>query len=381
MKLNRKEARQMRELAIQIVADGGTFEEASEKTGYGTNYVRQICTKAGVHKTVKQVSKEKKAKCIELALEGRSVEEIVHAIGVHSPSYVYSVLKPLGIKIQTKELTRERMRKCKAEGRTMAEVAEIFGVSKQTVQLACKGIAPQKPCVIISEEQREALRNDIKTVESIIAERADGFEYAGNYTGSNGTADLRCKKCGNVFTRSWVAVRHGKVECKICKGAEIKKRQEQREREQVREQASKEAEIQEAKERKHRERVLRYISRLHFCPVCGMPTDRPVYCSDKCSRKATSHRHDVGRRLKIRTAMVDTDISLDGLFRRDGGMCAICGEPCDYCDHEERDGFFIAGENYPSVDHIVPLAKGGLHSWDNVQLAHFKCNTLKGARV
>lgn len=39
------------------------------------------------------------------------------------------------------------------------------------------------------------------------------------------------------------------------------------------------------------------------------------------------------------------------------------------------------GDNYPSVDHIVPLAKGGLHSWDNVQLAHFKCNTLKGARV
>ena len=67
--------------------------------------------------------------------------------------------------------------------------------------------------------------------------------------------------------------------------------------------------------------------------------------------------------------------------KRFRGVCAICGEPCDYCDHEERDGFFIAGDNYPSVDHIVPLAKGGLHSWDNVQLAHFKCNTLKGARV
>ena len=371
----------MRELAVQIVGDGGTLDEAARATGYKPSYVRQICTEACVHKTVKQVSKEKKAKCIELALEGRSVEEIVHAIGVHSPSYVYVVLKPLGIKIRAKELTRERMRKCKAEGRTMAEVAEIFGVSRQTVQMACKGIAPQKPCVIISEEQREKQRNDIKTVESIIAERLDGFEYAGNYTGTNGTADIRCLECGTVITRSWVAIRHGKVECKICKGAEIKKRQEQRARERERKQARKEAEIKEAKERKYRERVLKYISRLHFCPVCGMPTDRPVYCSDGCSRKAMNHRGDVRRRLKIRTVMVDIDISLDGLFRRDRGVCAICGEPCDYCDHEERDGFFIAGDNYPSVDHIVPLAKGGLHSWDNVQLAHFKCNTLKGARV
>lgn len=30
---------------------------------------------------------------------------------------------------------------------------------------------------------------------------------------------------------------------------------------------------------------------------------------------------------------------------------------------------------------IQIVGDGGMHSWDNVQLAHFKCNTLKGARV
>lgn len=380
MKLNREEARRMRELAIQIVADGGTFEEASKKTGYGTDYVRQICTRAGVHIPRYKVDTTRRDKCAELAIEGKSAREIAEVVGVGT-TYVYTALRKKGMKIQTTELTHERMRKCKAEGRTMAEVAEIFGVATGTVQAICKGIAPQKPVVVISEEQREKQRNDIETVENIIAERISGFEYAGNYTGTDGTADLRCKKCGNVLTRSWVTIRHGKVECKICKDAEIKKRQEQTARERAREQALKEAERQETKERRHRERVLKYISRLHFCPVCSMPTDRPVYCSDGCARKAMSHRGEVGRRLKIRTAMVDPDISLDGLFRRDRGVCAICGEPCEYSDHEERDGFFIAGDKYPSVDHIVPLAKGGLHSWDNVQLAHFKCNTLKGARV
>lgn len=34
-----------------------------------------------------------------------------------------------------------------------------------------------------------------------------------------------------------------------------------------------------------------------------------------------------------------------------------------------------------SVDHIVPLARGGSHSADNVQSAHLLCNLRKGARV
>jgi 5-methylcytosine-specific restriction endonuclease McrA len=34
----------------------------------------------------------------------------------------------------------------------------------------------------------------------------------------------------------------------------------------------------------------------------------------------------------------------------------------------------------PTVDHIIPLARGGSHTWDNVQLAHHLCNSLKGDR-
>lgn len=35
----------------------------------------------------------------------------------------------------------------------------------------------------------------------------------------------------------------------------------------------------------------------------------------------------------------------------------------------------------PTTDHIVPLSKGGKHERRNCQLAHFKCNTAKGARL
>ena len=62
------------------------------------------------------------------------------------------------------------------------------------------------------------------------------------------------------------------------------------------------------------------------------------------------------------------------VFNRDGWLCGICGDPVD------------AGLSYPdpgskSLDHIVPLSRGGGHTLDNVQLAHLFCNLSKGAAV
>ena len=36
--------------------------------------------------------------------------------------------------------------------------------------------------------------------------------------------------------------------------------------------------------------------------------------------------------------------------------------------------------DYPSMDHIIPLVKGGYHTWDNVQLVCRGCNNKKGAK-
>lgn len=45
------------------------------------------------------------------------------------------------------------------------------------------------------------------------------------------------------------------------------------------------------------------------------------------------------------------------------GICGICGEPVEYDDFE--------------VDHIIALAKGGSHSYENTQPAHSICNRRK----
>lgn len=61
------------------------------------------------------------------------------------------------------------------------------------------------------------------------------------------------------------------------------------------------------------------------------------------------------------------------IFDRDGWLCQLCGEPVDPSE----------GPRHPkskSLDHIIPLSKGGLHTRENSQLAHLGCNSAKGNR-
>ena len=48
---------------------------------------------------------------------------------------------------------------------------------------------------------------------------------------------------------------------------------------------------------------------------------------------------------------------------------------------QDENNSFIAGNDYPSIDHIIPISKGGQHTWDNVQLAHMICNSIKNNKM
>lgn len=60
------------------------------------------------------------------------------------------------------------------------------------------------------------------------------------------------------------------------------------------------------------------------------------------------------------------------LYERDQGICQIC---------RQEASWFAEPLYRPSVDHIIPLSKGGTHTWDNIQLAHVLCNTRKHAKL
>lgn len=67
-------------------------------------------------------------------------------------------------------------------------------------------------------------------------------------------------------------------------------------------------------------------------------------------------------------------IDRDIVFDRDGYECKLCMRPLDM-------GAKFPHPFSPTLDHIIPLNKGGHHLYINLQAAHFRCNTIKGDRV
>lgn len=108
------------------------------------------------------------------------------------------------------------------------------------------------------------------------------------------------------------------------------------------------------------------------CRTCGKEFEThysfAAFCSDTCR-----HRHD-SRNYKKRLrkcAEKDKTITLEKLFERDGGVCAICGKVLQLGGNK-------LSADAPTIDHVKPLAKGGVHIWENVQLACRHCNSSKG---
>ena len=82
---------------------------------------------------------------------------------------------------------------------------------------------------------------------------------------------------------------------------------------------------------------------------------------------------DARRRMKIAQATVEVFDPME-VFDRDRWVCQLCNEPVDR-DAEYPD------PGYRSLDHVVPISKGGEHSRRNTQLAHLGCNVAKSNRM
>ena len=74
----------------------------------------------------------------------------------------------------------------------------------------------------------------------------------------------------------------------------------------------------------------------------------------------------VKRQARIRNAPVIETLDRRYIYDRDGERCHICGERV------------VLGID-ATLDHLVPLSKGGNHTADNVRLAHRSCNSRRGA--
>lgn len=79
------------------------------------------------------------------------------------------------------------------------------------------------------------------------------------------------------------------------------------------------------------------------------------------------------RRARVRGVTVESFTAAE-IFERDEWTCGICGDAVDRTLLHPDPGS-------PSLDHVVPLSRGGEHSRANVQLAHHGCNSGKRDRL
>jgi|ERR1051326_2649289 5-methylcytosine-specific restriction endonuclease McrA len=80
------------------------------------------------------------------------------------------------------------------------------------------------------------------------------------------------------------------------------------------------------------------------------------------------------KRMAMEKAAWDEDVDIAVLYARDGGICQLCLETVDY----ELRGRHPMQK---SIDHIIPISRGGRHGYANTQLAHLECNIKKGNRM
>jgi hypothetical protein len=118
--------------------------------------------------------------------------------------------------------------------------------------------------------------------------------------------------------------------------------------------------------------ILRPLRRRWYsgcCPMCAtwFVTDSPKHqhCSPRCGRRA----HKDKRRAMQREAFV-APVSRMQVYERDRWTCQLCRKPV-------RRDKVVPHPQAPTLDHVVPLSQGGTHEPANVQLAHYRCNTIK----
>jgi len=106
-----------------------------------------------------------------------------------------------------------------------------------------------------------------------------------------------------------------------------------------------------------------------YCRPCNVQAQ----ATSRASNPEPDWRAAARRRARM-NAVPHEDFDRVEIFERDAWICQICSTPVD----RERPW---RKPNSPSLDHIVPIARGGEHTRANAQTACLRCNMRKGARV
>ena len=363
---------------------GKEFEAKQERQCYcsakcSTHY------RHGYKRTHEDVERDK-SEAIKLFHAGASLKEIASRMN-KSYSWTHKVVVDSGLGKQLTPLQKQ-VKELRLRGMCSVEIAEALNKECKTiVSVANKILMPfteeekEKSIQYGKEKSHNSIEERIEISRKFIEENFSQFEYVTGFINSDDFMTLKCRECGSLIEKSAITIRkkNGKTICPVCAKNDRLLKQKENEAERKRQQEKRE------EERKF-EIFKREFQQESFkrCECCGslfLGRNRK-YCSSECAKKILNNTHKDKRIKKMRAVIIDKDISLEKLYQRDSGRCWICGEQCDYNDYKTtKEGHFIVGGAYPSIDHVKPLSKGGLHSWENIKLAHHYCNTIKNDKV
>ena len=116
-----------------------------------------------------------------------------------------------------------------------------------------------------------------------------------------------------------------------------------------------------------------------ICKWCETPVIVPAGLSggrkfhEECKAQATRAKNRK-KNVKRQGAKTQELIVHEVIAKRDNYVCHLCGELVDMS--LPRRSHYGA-----TLDHVIPIAKGGLDSEDNVKLAHWICNVRKSDKL
>jgi hypothetical protein len=120
------------------------------------------------------------------------------------------------------------------------------------------------------------------------------------------------------------------------------------------------------------------------CDECGVLVERSLeqgwvskgkygrFCP-KCTRRRRVSRY---RKKTVRRQGITKpgNIDYDFIFERDNGICWLCGEIVDPSLPRVSAG---GG----TIDHVIPISRGGEDTIENARLAHWICNVRKSNKI
>lgn len=121
----------------------------------------------------------------------------------------------------------------------------------------------------------------------------------------------------------------------------------------------------------------RFVTRTHSNTTCGNECRKHRASKRSATSILRRYHSDATFRERIITAahsrradklgLGSQRVTISYLGDRDQWRCGICKTK-------------IRKRQQASIDHIVPLSKGGAHSLENTHIAHLRCNLSKNAR-